>query len=123
MRTKLFTEADCEAAMCLWEAMLVEYREEGKPGHEWAEPMHARWDQWGTSEMRHDCIALAPIAERVWQIVRETGEEDHLVPFDWEFIPAFLRRVQWISPPSGEGWTPIDEAAMAADLLKIVVPS
>jgi hypothetical protein len=113
----------CEAAMCLWEAMLDEYREEGKPGHEWALPLHARWDQWGTCEMRHVCIALAPIAERVWEAVRETGEEDHLVPYDWEFIPAFLRRVQFNEPHDSRHFDDIDEAAMAADLLARKVPA
>ncbi|MER8582661.1 hypothetical protein NKG95_28825 [Mesorhizobium sp. M1423] len=116
-------DATCEAAMCLWEAMLEVRMKEGTSQAAWAAPIFARWDQWGTCEMRHDCIALAPIAERVWVAVRETGEEDDLVPFDWEFIPAFLRRVKFTDAHCSYAFETIDEAAMVADLLSVKVPN
>jgi hypothetical protein len=117
MTSTAITEAHVEAALCLWEQMIEANLNEGKPGYEWAESLHVRWEEFGTVQMRHVCIALAPIADRVWEACRETGEEDHLVPFDWEFIPAFLRRVRFTGRDDQHDFEPIDEAAMVADLL------
>ncbi|WP_352845003.1 hypothetical protein [Mesorhizobium sp. M0199] len=38
-------DATCEAAMCLWEAMLEARLKEGTSQADWAAPIFARWDQ------------------------------------------------------------------------------
>lgn len=97
-----------EAALCLWEAMLDVNMQgwsrdpENENRDETAAPLtgnHAglyrAWLDYGTVEMRHAAIGLADFMLRVWDSMSET-ERETLVPYDWEFVPAFLRQIEWI---------------------------
>lgn len=76
----------CEAALCIWENML-EIRH-GKPS------LDETWDKFGTVAMRHAAIALAPAACSIWDMMSE-DERQECIPYDWEFIPAFVSLVKW----------------------------
>lgn len=47
--------------------------------------------------MRHTAIALADKALAVFDLIggRDGAEVLNLIPYDWEFIPAFVARVDW----------------------------
>ena len=75
-----------EAALCIWESMLESRKD--------VPALDAVWKNWGTVEMRQTAIALADPAIEAWQALAAHEQED-CAPFDWEFIPAFVRRVDW----------------------------
>lgn len=81
---KSYTHLHMEAVACLWEAML-----EGRYA-----ALRALWDNFGTVEMRHTAIALADDVLKVWDCMTE-DEREKCVPYDWEFVPAFLRRIEF----------------------------
>jgi hypothetical protein len=88
-----------EAALCAWEAML-EMRD--------ALPvLDASWRREGTVALRHEAIAHAPLILRLWDGLT-SGEQQSLIPYDWEFVPAVVRMIY-----SEDGK---DEAAMLAAL-------
>lgn len=86
--TQTYTLLHMEAATCLWEAML-EYRNdtEGYPG------LDEAFELLGTVEMRHMAIALADDVLKVWNAMTE-AEKEQCIPYDWEFVPAFLKHVE-----------------------------
>lgn len=86
--TQTYTHLHMEAATCLWEAML-ENREdtEGYPG------LDEAFDFLGTVEMRHMAIALADDVLKVWDSMTE-DEKEKCIPYDWEFVPEFLKHVE-----------------------------
>ncbi len=97
-----------EAALCIWEAML-DTRDDNTP-------LDLRWEQWGTVEMRHCAIALAPVFLRVYDMIgQERLEALDLIPYDWEFVPAVLKHVEWHDPHDGTHFT-ADAATIARKL-------
>lgn len=86
-----------EAALCIWEAMLEAKRDRHALPDDWAGEMSLRWYVRGTVEMRHTAIALADKALEVFELIGGTdgAEALDLIPYDWEFIPAFVARVDW----------------------------
>lgn len=104
-----------EAALCIWEAML-DARFPGEPAEGeapiWANVMDETWVARGTVEMRHTAIDLADKALEVFDLIGgiEGAEALDLIPYDWEFMPAFVALVDWTDCTA-------DPAAIAA-LLK-----
>lgn len=88
----------CEAALCIWEWMLE--NRDGIPA------MNKTWDKQGTVAMRHAAIALAPAACTIWDMMTE-NERETCVPYDWEFIPAFVAQVDWAE------WVDFGKSALA----------
>lgn len=95
-----------EAALCIWEAMLEAHEHaEPKPGivghtvSDWHTSLYDAWMDRGTVEMRHAAIGLADAALETFDLIGGTdgAEALGLIPYDWEFIPAFLRHVEWDS--------------------------
>lgn len=86
-----------EAALCIWEAMLEAKRDRHALPADWAGEMSLRWYERGTVEMRHLAIALAEKALSAFDLIgqHEGAEALDLIPYDWEFIPAFVARVDW----------------------------
>lgn len=86
-----------EAALCIWEAML-EAREESKlVAPTWQTELEHAFRGRGSVEMRHVAIALSDDALRTFELIgsHEGAEELDLIPYDWEFIPAFVALVDW----------------------------
>lgn len=81
-----FTTLHMEAALCLWEAMLEDRDKLAQ--------LNAEWDRWGTVEMRHCAIELAPSVCAVWDCMT-VEEREACIPYDWEFVPLFLRCLIW----------------------------
>lgn len=94
----MFTEANVETAMCLWEAALElrNYPTAGIPAKNYTPKERSSvlldnlWERDGTVTMRHTIISWVPECEAEWEADREKGTE--LVPYDWEHCPAFLER-------------------------------
>lgn len=86
MKPALFTTLHMEAALCLWEAML-ESRDK-------LADLDEAWNRRGTVEMRHCAIQLAPAVGAVWDSMTEE-EQEACIPYDWEFVPLFLRCLTW----------------------------
>ncbi|KQR67854.1 hypothetical protein ASG03_10060 [Rhizobium sp. Leaf341] len=78
-----------EAVACLWEAMMEADR------HDVASSIHRAFRDWGTVHMRHAAIDLADFVLRVYESMSEE-EKFSLGPYDWEFVPAVLRQVDWV---------------------------
>ena len=76
----------CEAALCIWENMLE--IKHGKPS------LDEAWGKYGTVAMRHAAKALAPAACIIWDMMSD-DEKQACIPYDWEFIPAFVSLVKW----------------------------
>ncbi|WP_266031247.1 hypothetical protein [Brucella intermedia] len=79
------THLQCEAALCIWEAMLENVVRQSPQ-------LKRAFETYGTVEMRHCAIRLAPLACKVWDLMTE-DERENLIPYDWEFIPKFVRTV------------------------------
>lgn len=88
-----------EAALCIWEAML---EAKSFPALQnaatWKHTLAETWRKRGSVEMRHTAIALADKALVVFDLIggHEGAEALDLIPYDWEFIPAFVARVDWV---------------------------
>lgn len=79
-------ELKAEAAMCLWEEVVTN-RDDGR----WSN----YFDRVGTPTVRHSVMALVEPALQTWDALTE-AERELLIPYDWEFIPAFLSAaVEW----------------------------
>ncbi|WP_454629567.1 hypothetical protein [Bradyrhizobium cenepequi] len=95
-----------EAALCLWEACLDAGNPEWRKG--WSDEtanaaalVEQYRDGWGSFELRHLCIRLAPECERVWQGLNDSDRDQ--MQFDWEFCPAFvLFCLDWETEPTLE---------------------
>lgn len=97
-----------EAALCIWECMhdtqaslpdrssMAAAVASGKV-LPWQADMDSLWNGYGTVGMRHKAIALAEPALKAFDLVggHEGAEELGLDSYDWEFIPAFVARVDW----------------------------
>ena len=78
-------------ALCLWEELLE--NESDYPGY-------ARYrEDNGVVECRDRVITLVKPAEYIWDAAWDNG---FLGPFDWEFVPLFLKHCTKCSDPSGE---------------------
>lgn len=75
-------------ALTVWEEMLA-IREREPPA---MSDFQAAWTIGGTCAMRGHVEAIARWANDVWARIPEDKQP---VPFDWEFIPAVLRYVDW----------------------------
>lgn len=90
-----------EAALCIWEAMTSTRWNSPKKGNEpvpaWRTDLETMWDRYGTPTMRDEAISLADKALETFDLIggNEGAEALDLVPYDWEFIPAFVARVDW----------------------------
>lgn len=81
-----FSEVLVEAAMCMWEELVLHRDDTLWKGY---------WDAVGTSQLRHDTIALAEHCDRAWKALSE-DERENWIPYDWEWCPHFLRTmVEW----------------------------
>lgn len=76
-----YTFDQCEAALCLWEALL----NADASGCALAKALLARE---GYSSARHTVMSWADECELDWQRAREIDQA--LEPFDWEHCPAWL---------------------------------
>lgn len=74
--------------------------------------LDAYWDGQGTVSMRQDAIALAAICDEVFAMTPETVKERWV--FDWEFVPAFVRLIQW----GDRGYDLADRAELVEQLTK-----
>jgi hypothetical protein len=111
--TQTYTHLHMEAATCLWEAML---ENRNRPASQlWGsmEGMRVFWDNFGTAAVRQTAIDLADDVLKVWNSMSQ-DEQDSCVPYDWEFVPAFLALVEF----HDTGHYPItDHRAMADRIL------
>lgn len=108
-----------EAALCIWEAMLEARTTIPTTGKRPSEDFAAQWivdldDSWearGAVEMRHLAIYFADLALETFDLIggHEGAEALDLTPYDWEFVPAFVARVDWTDCTA-------DPAAIAASL-------
>jgi hypothetical protein len=117
-----YTALHMEAALCIWEEMLDERERKGPAENErpWKVAMRKMWHDYGTVSMRHEAIRLGPIACEVYDIIGcDRLEELDLIPYDWEFIPAFVARVDW----SGRGIASADAKDIARQLDPERVPA
>ena len=90
MPNRTFTTLQMEAALCIWECFIDMRRAEDKRNA----AFDSAWDQFGTVHMRHMSYTLAPLACDVWDIMTEEQRE-RLIPYDWTFIPEFVRCIDF----------------------------
>ena len=107
--TKRYSESlRMEAALCIWECMhdahaALPHRSE-MPAHlasgkvqQWQADMDRVWDAHGTVGMRQKAIGLAPDALQTFDLIgkHQGAEALGMDCYDWDFIPAFVARVDW----------------------------
>ena len=67
-----------------------------KTYNQWEYDLSKVFDNSGTVQMRHWAISLADTVLEVWDILGpDAAEELDLIPYDWEFVPAVLRHIEW----------------------------
>jgi len=102
------------AAMCVWEDMLA-IKTSTDPERK---AFLTLWERLGTEAMRTRALAIAEIAEAVWNALDDDAR-DMLAPFDWEFVPTLVRSINFEAPyPS----LPTVESAMATMQAKALAP-
>ena len=97
----------CITPLIVWETMIANYMDENAQRNNdeenpWAD-MSARWDNSGVYEMRADAIKLGPWIDAIFdeldrKLAKDGGEVLPVIgmdAFDWEFVPAVLRHVDW----------------------------
>jgi hypothetical protein len=90
-----YTRDHMEAACCLWEAML-EMKEKNVD-------LGRAFMKYGTAALRDAAIDLAIILDEEWNELTQEMRED-AAPFDWEYTPNFVSRVDWTQwPPIAAG--------------------
>ena len=82
-----------DAAMSVWEDMLTA-KATGEPEFT---AMLTLWARIGTPAMRAKAFTIGRFANAVWNGLDE-DTRDVLAPFNWEFVPAFLRTVDFDGP-------------------------
>jgi len=100
-----------EAALCIWEAMIEARMKDAREAPNWTDDLNDRFAENGTVQMRHTAIALADKALETFDLIggADGAEALELIPYDWEFVPAFVARVDWADCTA-------DPAAIAASL-------
>ena len=81
------SELQVEAALCLWEAAL-ELKEQASAD---GTLLTALFELHGTGVMRHAVMQLVPACCAAWDMLSD-DEQEKAAPFDWEYVPGFLRR-------------------------------
>lgn len=76
-----YTEAECEAAMCIWEEVLAR-----RAGDFPTDPIIRFFEKHGAAETRQHCMELARPIDVAYNAIKD----DYGDPFDWEFVPAML---------------------------------
>lgn len=119
-----FSHLHMEAALCIWEAMIemrpnTHHRDFDRAAcPQWKLDMDRMWHDYGTVSMREEAIRLAPIACECFDLIgHDRAEELDLIPYDWEFIPAFVARVDW----TGRGIASADAKDIARQLTERVL--
>lgn len=80
-----FTPAEIDAALCAWEHMIDQSDN----------PLYAPFfEALGYSAMRACSIQAGLIVDAVYQQM-QTEDYEFDAPFDWEFVPAVLTRLDW----------------------------
>ncbi|MES2300870.1 MAG: hypothetical protein V4521_02150 [Pseudomonadota bacterium] len=84
-------ETLCEVAACLWEAVQDMHNPSpvGAPADPVAVALHREFESQGTSAVRAMACGWATECETAWRAL--SGDERDLLPFDWEFVPRFVR--------------------------------
>lgn len=108
-----FTASEVHAALAVWEEMCDRRRMGDEM--EWAAPMHELWDSTGASEMRDLAAAIGKRVEAAWCSLSE-DQHDSCGAFDWEFVPAIIRRLDWENGNPDD----FDPAAMAMAVVDAV---
>ena len=75
-----------DAAMCSWEAMLL-LREE-------IPALDEQWKWLGSTIMRHKAIEVGDIVLQLWDMMDDI-DRNCFDPFDFEFVPAVVRQIDW----------------------------
>lgn len=78
------TEETALTAMCLWEALVTNYLTSQSSSNAYL----IKLEEVGTCQLRSIVLnTLAPAVEVAYSAVSDSYDE----PFDWEFVPVFLR--------------------------------
>ena len=87
----------CDAALCIWEYMLGEWRDHTPIETINPPKMILVWMDCGTVQMRRAAITLSKWANDIWDILQKTKDDnvEWDVSFDWEFIPRIMGLVYW----------------------------
>lgn len=100
MNETVWNELACEAALCVWEAMLdarAQYchGDAGKPSERpaWAAAMGEAWQFNGSFGMRSVARHAALAIEDVWAALGD-GLTDGIA-FDFEYCPVMLAQIDW----------------------------
>ena len=84
------TDDDVYAAMSVWEDMLAA-KASGDPDFT---AMLTLWGRIGTVAMRAKAFTIARFANAVWARLDDDAQV-MFEPFDWEFVPALLRTIEF----------------------------
>lgn len=84
-------ELHAEAACCIWEALLDIRFKSDLPS--FAPAIERCFEGRGTSEMRHAAIALSVLFSDTWHAL--DPDERDAISFDWDFVPALVRKLIW----------------------------
>ena len=94
---KLYSAAEMQAALCVWEAMLDKRMSSKEP----ESPFMRTWDNSGAHEMRDLATEIAVWIEALFE-GSERGDMSHpwnalcdALSFDWEIVPAVIDMIEW----------------------------
>lgn len=103
-----------EAAMCMWEAVL---EEAGNMVPNLKDLLKHK-ERVGTVQMRHDLMPLVEAVHVGWNIHQMAAKDDPILPFDWGFVPWFLRACVDVAPEGIAlklGWEDLCRVARGGD--------
>ena len=115
---KLYTAAEMQAALCVWEAMLDKRMSSKEP----ESPFMVMWDGSGAYEMRDRATEIAVWIESLFEDSK-WGDMTHpwralcdALSFDWEIVPTLLDMIEWEGAGYGASWMkPTGSPAEIAD--------
>lgn len=117
-----YTHNETLDMLAVWEEMLnrrslLDEAPEDNPFNYW---LVEEWEINGSAEMRDRAIELGTMASKVWDVFEP--EHECLMPFDWEFVPAFLDALGVVHQGKAVSWaTPMTyqlAGALASSLIR-----
>jgi hypothetical protein len=104
-----YSYGEVEASLCVWEWLLETCHETSTD--ERRETIRDLFENYGSGGMRSSAIQAGIIVEACWKYADQTGSPWSNEIFDWEFVPALCRLLDWTKLPednqySNAEWRP-----------------
>ena len=92
-----FDENEVNSALCIWEEILEcrGLEEDATKVANWQMCIANIFAGIGTAAMRDMAVGLVRPLDRLWEEIDEFDGQNHMAPYDWEFVPWVISRMDW----------------------------